>query len=134
MTTELKVSDAVANAQADLIGQRCRNGWLRLYGGTKPASADDPVGPSALATLRFAQEAFRPAADRQIASNPIAPDLNTEGAGEATWFRAFMEDGTTPVFDGTVGVSGCNINLAPSAMVHAGGEVHIGSIIFRVSN
>ena len=134
MATDLKVSDAVANAQADLVGAQCNNGYLRVYGGIKPATADDAAPPTALATLRFAAEAFRPAVNRQIQSNPIAPDMNTEGTGEATWFRAFKADGVTPVFDGTVGTANANINLSPSAMVHNGGEFHIGSITYRVSN
>lgn len=134
MATDLKVSVAVANAQADLVGALCNGGYLRVYGGFKPSSADEVAPGAALATLRFAAEAFRPAENCQIQSNPIMPDENTEGSGEATWFRAFMADGVTPVFDGTVGTANANINLSPSAVVHNGGEFHIGSITYRVSN
>jgi hypothetical protein len=132
MASDAKISTVAANAEANTIATLLSNGYLRVYGGDKPASADDVTASPPLAELRFAEVAFRPAEGGIIVSNPIAPDMNTAGGADATWYRTFSEDGVTPVFDGTIGLTGCNINLQPSVTVHPGGELHIGSISYRV--
>lgn len=132
MALDSKLSTACVNAQANATGALLSNGYLRVYGGEKPAGADVDPGSDPLAELRFAEVAFRPADGGIIVSNPIAPDMNTSGGADATWYRTFAADGVTPVFDGTVGLSGCNVNLQPSVKVHPGGELHIGTISYRV--
>ena len=132
MPTDTKTSTAAVNAEANAVGAMLSNGYLRVYGGDKASSADDAPSGLPLAELRFAEAAFGPAVDGLITSYPLAPDMNTVGGADATWYRTFAEDGVTPVFDGTVGLAGCNINLQPSVTVHPGGELHIGSISYRV--
>lgn len=46
--------------------------------------------------------------------NAISSGTGTAGAAggtTATWFRLWKTDGTTPVMDGTVGISGADLNL-----------------------
>jgi len=131
-----KVSTATANVEADAVGALCNDGYLRIYGGVQPDDGDAGAPDTALATLRFASEAFRPAAGGVIASNPLLPDMATAGSGEPTWFRAFQSDGITPVFDGSVGTADCNINVQVNPgvplIVYPGGEFHLSAISFSV--
>lgn len=135
MATDTKISTKTANVEADAVGSLLNNGYLRIFGGVKPIDGDGAIADSPLATLRFAQIAFRAAVDGVISSYPIAPDMNTAGTGEPTWFRAFTASGE-PVFDGTVGRSGCNLNIPGDAgiplIVHAGGEFHVGVITYSI--
>lgn len=126
-----KVSIMAANAQADAMGALLNGGYLRIYGSVKPADADVPETAEALAELNFQPVAFRPAENGEVVSYPLDPDTNTRGGGEATWFRAFTEDGR-PVFDGTVGTAECDITLMNSAMVHPGGELHVSVIRYVI--
>jgi len=128
---ELRISTLAANAESNAIGALLSNGYLRIYPAPKSLSADDAVLVPHLAELRFAEIAFNDAVDGVIASLPLLPDTNTAGGGEAAWFRAFTESEES-VFDGTVGLSGHDINLQKSTAIHPGGELHISSIVYRV--
>jgi hypothetical protein len=130
---DTRCSTLSVNAQADAVGALLNGGFLRIYGGQKPADADALVLGDPLAVLRFAPHAFRLAEEGVITSMPITPDTNTLGGGEPTWFRACAPNGD-PVFDGTVGRSDCNLNIPGDGplIVHAGGEFHVGSITYVV--
>lgn len=132
-----RISTATADVTADAVGALCNNGYVRVFGGIQPEDGDDTALESALAVLRFPAVAFRPSIGGVIQSNPLIPDLNTAGTGEPTWSRAYREDGVTPVFDGSVGASGCNINVATNngapLVVHPGGEFHVATISYRVA-
>lgn len=132
MAINSQTSTAAINAEANAVGTLLANGYLRLYGNDQPATADLPALADPLAELRFAAVAFHPASDGLIESFPLTADLRTQGSGPAKWFRTFSADGTTAVFDGSVGTEGCNLNLTPSNIVQSGGELHIESIAYRV--
>lgn len=131
-----RVSTATANVQADAVGGLCDNGFLRVFAGVQPGGSNGVAAGAALATLRFATQAFRPAVAGVIASNPLNPDLATAGGGEPTWFRVFQADGATAVFDGSVGTANCNINVGASNLatlvIYPGGEFHLHSISYSV--
>jgi hypothetical protein len=113
--------NAKANAQAAL----CDNGWLRLYDGAQPADPNVAITTHVLlAELRFANPAFATAAGGIASANALTGDSSANATGTAAWFRAFKADGTSPVFDGTVGTAGCDINLSTVAIV-AGVSVNI---------
>ena len=133
MPLDTKTSTVAVNAQANAIAALLSNGYLRIYGADKATSADTAPSGAPLCELRFAADAFRSAVAGVITSNPIAPDMSTAGGGDATWYRTFMADGITPVFDGTVGTADCNINIQPSVTVHPGGEFHLASISYNVN-
>ena len=95
-----------------LITSACDGGYLRIYDGTKPDSPDTAVSTQhLLAELTFDSPAFTIAVGIATAE-AIGSDASADASGTATWFRAFGSDGTTPVFDGTVGTSGADLNLA----------------------
>lgn len=132
MPLDTKTSTVAVNAEANAIAALLSSGYLRIYGGDKALDADTAPVSAHLSELRFAADAFRPAIDGVITSNPISPDMSTAGGGDASWYRTFASDGVTAVFDGTVGAADCNINIQPSVTVHPGGEFHLASISYRV--
>lgn len=89
------------------------SGYLRIYDGTKPATGDTAIGAQTLlAELTFGNPAFGAPSGGTATANAITSDASANASGTATWFRAFKSDGTTAVFDGTAGATGCDVNLA----------------------
>lgn len=118
MATNLKMADAGVNAEANALAALLNNGYIRIYDGTQPATADTTISTQVLlAELRFGATAFGAAASGVITSNPITPDSDANATGTATWFRALESDGTTPVLDGDVGTSAANLIIASTSIV-----------------
>ena len=67
--------------------------------------------------LRFNADAAPSAVDGVLTFNAITQDSNANNTGTASWFRALKSDGSTVLFDGTVGVSGSDLNIATTAIV-----------------
>ena len=54
MSLDTQLADVAVNAEADALARLLDNGYLRLYNGTKPATADTALsGNTLLAELRF---------------------------------------------------------------------------------
>jgi hypothetical protein len=111
MPTNLTMSNAAVNREADGLSSLADNGYLRIYDGTQPSTADSPITTQVLlAELRLGSPAFQPASNGLITANPITPDGDAKATGTASWCRFLAEDGT-PLFDGSVGVAGSLINI-----------------------
>lgn len=108
MALMTKSAEAARNAQADALTRLLDGGYLRLYSGPRPASADDTPEGKLLAELRFGAPAFEKARGGQAIATRISQATAAADTGVATWFRAVKSDGT-PVFDGSVGTSDANI-------------------------
>lgn len=124
MALNFKRSNAAVNKEADEIGILLANGYLRIYDGSQPATADTAItSQTLLAELRWnnSASAFNAAVDGVAAAKAITQDSSANNTGTASWFRALASDGTTVIFDGTVGTSGCDINL--NAVAIAAGAV-----------
>jgi len=114
------LSNAAANAAANAVTALLNSGYLRIYDGAQPANADTAITTqNKLAELRFGATAFGSAAAGVATANAITSDTNTV-AGTAAWFRLFESDGTTVVLDGSVGTSGCDINLNTTSIASGG--------------
>jgi len=108
-----KTTNAVANLAADTICALLNNGYLKIYDGTQAATADTAIGAQTLlATLRWNSTAFGSASSGVATANAITSDTDAAATGTASWFRALKSDNTTVVFDGSVGTSGADLNLA----------------------
>lgn len=126
-TDSEKYSNATASAAADAIAALLNNGWLRIYSGTQPANANTAITSQVLlAELRFGNPAFAAAINGVAAANAMTSDASANAAGTATWFRAYKSDGTTAVFDGSVAVSGADLNLSETNIT-AGAGVSVTS-------
>ncbi len=130
MALNPKLTDLAATTEANAVAALLNNGWLRLYSGSQPSTADEAVSSQVvLAELRFGNPAFGSASDGVAAANAIAGDASANATGTATWFRCFKSDGATPVFDGSVGTSNSNVVLN-SAEISAGAQVDVTSFTF----
>lgn len=133
MANNPKISSTAVNAQADALSDLLDNGYLRIYDGTKPANANTAVSTQVLlAELRFNATASAAASAGTLTMNAITQDSSANNTGTATWFRALKSDGSTVVFDGSVGTSSCDINLG-STSITSGSSVGVTSMTFTVS-
>ena len=133
MANNLKLSDVAVNAEADALSVLLDNGYLRIYDGTQATNADTAIGAQVLlAELRFNATAAPAASGGVLTFNAITQDSSANNTGTASWFRALKSDGTTVVFDGAVGTSGSDINIATTAIV-AGAIVGVTSAVYTVS-
>jgi len=125
------ISDTAANAEADALCALLDNGYLRIYDGAQPANANTAITTQTLlAELRFGATAFGSASGGIATANAITPDTDANATGTATWFRCLKSDGTTVVMDGSVGTSGCDLNLNSTAIQqHA--EVDVTSFTYQ---
>jgi hypothetical protein len=128
-----KLANVAASAAADAVTALLNNGYLRIYDGSQPANADTAVsGQTLLAELRFGATAFGAASNGVANANAITSDSSADATGTASWFRALKSDGTSVVFDGSVGTSGANLNLN-SVAVSAGAAVAVSSLSYTQS-
>lgn len=112
MALDTQLSNVARNTALDALTALYNAGKLRIYDGAKPASAQVAVSTQVLlAELVFGNPAFAAAASGVATANAITSDSSADASGTATWFRIFKSDGTTVLEDGTVGLSGCNMNL-----------------------
>lgn len=125
-----KLANAQASRAADAVTVRLNTGYLRIYDGAQPTDADTAVGAQVLlAELRWNATAFGAASNGVATANAITQDSSANATGTAAWFRALESDGTTAVFDGSVGTSGANLNLN-SVAISAGAAVSVSAYTY----
>jgi hypothetical protein len=112
-------SDTFAKAAVDAGCALANAGKLRVYTGAQPTDANTAIGAQSLlgeftmnATAFAASVASGTAPTRNaVATANVIADITASATGTAAWFRLLKSDGTTVLFDGTVGTSGCDLNL-----------------------
>ena len=131
MAVNPKRSNAAVNAAADAVCDLLDNGYLRLYDGAQPANADTAVTTQTLlAELRWNATAFGAASNGVAVANSITSDASADATGTATWFRALKSDGTTAVFDGSVGTASADLILN-STGITAGANVAVTAFTYN---
>lgn len=121
MALDTRLSHAAANAACDAVAALANNGYLRFYDSPKPANADTAISTQTLlAELRLNATAFGAAVAGVATANALTADSDANATGTAAWFRVLGSNGTTVLWDGTVGTSGANLNLNSTAIqIHA---------------
>lgn len=114
MTTQIATGSAQAmcNALVDLLDAGSGSGTLKLYTGTRPATADTALsGNTLLGTLTFSKPAFSSTSTLGVATaSPIVQDSSADSDGVATWAR--LQDSTgANVMDISVGQAGSGAEL-----------------------
>jgi hypothetical protein len=122
------LSDAAANAAAAAVTALCNGGTIQIRSGVQPANANIAASGTLLVTLTFAATAFgAPAAG--VATAAAIGAANAIATGTAAWFRAFKSDGTTAVYDGSVGTSAADLILSAVALA-TGGNVSVSALTY----
>lgn len=121
MALNTQLANATVNGQADNLAARLNSGFLRIYDGTQPATADTAITTQVLlAELTFSATAAPSAVNGLITFNAIGSDTSANASGTASWFRTFSSNGTTVVMDGSVGVAASNLVLNSTAITILG--------------
>jgi hypothetical protein len=132
MAKNTQASDAAANAACGAITALLNSGLLRIYDGVQPTNGNTALGAQVLlAELTFGATAFAAAVAGVATANAIASDTSANAAGTASWFRCVKSDGTSVVFDGSVGTTLANLNLNATA-ISAGAQVDVTSLTFSI--
>jgi len=132
MASNLNLTNAIATAQAQLIADALGSGYLRIYQGAQPATADTAIDAQVLlAELRFAATAEVSVVDGLITFAALTPEDSILVSDTAAFFRALESDGDTAVIDGTVGTVGCDMNLN-SVELSAGAELSVTNMTYEV--
>lgn len=130
MALNPKLANVGANAAADAVARLLDNGFLRIYDGTQPTNADTAVGAQVLlAELRYNATSAPAAAAGVLTFNAITSDTSANATGTASWFRALKSDGSSAVYDGSVGTSGADINFN-SVAFSIGAQVDITALTY----
>lgn len=137
MALNTQLANATVNGQGDNLATRLNSGFLRIYDGTQPATADTAITTQVLlAELTFSATAAPATSNGLITFNAITSDSSANATGTPTWFRAVQSNGTTVVMDGSVGASGANLNLSglTAGQIIIGGTVAVSSFTHDVLN
>jgi hypothetical protein len=111
------------------------SGFLEIYSGTQPTDANTAISSQVLlATLTFGATAFAtptasgtaPTRTVTAAANAITQG-NAAATGTASWFRAYASNGTTVVWDGSVGTATADLILSTVALT-SGSPVQVSSL------
>jgi hypothetical protein len=105
--------DATVTAGVNTVTALLNSGSLRIYTGSQPA-LDGSVAGTLLATLTFGATAFAAASASGgiVTATANAITSGTAAAtGTAGYFALLKSDGTTVAATGTVGTTGCDLNL-----------------------
>lgn len=131
MPMNTQLSDATVNAQANALAALCNGGFIKIYDGTQPASADSALSGNTLGvTLTFGATAFGAANSGVITANAITTGVAVAGI-TPTFARIFKSDGTTVVMDVSAGASGANMTIGAFT---AGTTVSVSSFTHDVRN
>src|SRR5262245_35334928 len=123
------LADAAAKAAADAVCALANGGTIQIRSGAQPANANAAATGTLLVTLTFSATAFGAASTSGVATANAIGSANAVASGTAAWFRAFKSDGTTAVFDGSVGTSAADLVLSSTAIT-SGGNVAITSLTY----
>jgi len=122
MALNPKFTNLAVNTKVDALAALLNSGFLDIYDGTQPVTADTALGAQVkLARLTFNATAFGAGVAGVATANAIGSDASADATGTATWFRALKSDGT-PVLDGSVGTATSNLVLN-SVAISAGAAV-----------
>jgi hypothetical protein len=137
MALNTQTSDASANAAVNAICALANGGSLKIYSGAQPANANTAASGTLLATLAMSATAFANAANGVANANAITGAMAAATA-TAGWFRVYKSDGTTAVFDGSVGVNdqptvGDRYNLSLNSIaIQVGATVAVSGLSYTL--
>ncbi len=132
----MNVSEVAVTSMVSAAGTLLNGGTLVIYSGTQPATPETALsGNTALATFTFAATAMgAPAASGGFMQGTLAftaTSVAPSASGTATFARAFESNGTTALYDFSVGTSGTDIIIGNTA-IQTGVDVTVSSAILQM--
>jgi hypothetical protein len=107
----LKYSNGTRHAKNEgLITFAGSNAIINLYQGTAPANANTGITTQTLLVTCVLAGAFGTDTNGTLTLGTVNDGVAVV-SGTASFFRIFKADGTTVVMDGSVGVTGADLNL-----------------------
>lgn len=132
MTLNSQWSTTARNDRLAALATAAQGGSLKIYTGAQPANGDAALTGTLLASLAFDTTEFStPSAGAM--SNADIWTATASATGTAGYCAIVASDGTTVLWMGSVGTSGCNLNLATTA-ISSGVTVSIASGGFTVND
>ena len=123
----MNLSYATTNTACNALVALANSGYLRIYGGSKPANADTGTAEAILVQFTLPSTAFGAASNGVATANAIT-GVTASNSGTATWMRVVGSDGTSVRWDGTVGEAGSGADcILSSTTITAGGSVSVVS-------
>lgn len=129
-------SDATVEAGANAKTALANGGFIMIYTGSQPADANQPVTGTLLAKLPLSATAFQGAtASGSTGSRvvtAVANAITSQAAlvtGTAGYHAVMKSDGVTVAWMGSVGTTGCDLNLNSTSLV-SGTNVTVSSYTF----
>lgn len=116
----VRLSTAQRESLRDALKTDLEGGSAKIYTGTQPASGDDDVSGTLLATLTYSSAGFSTPTSVSLSVAATATDVE---AGEAGWIRVFDSSGVARM-DADVGEGSGSVNLDDKTFV-AGGTVEV---------
>jgi hypothetical protein len=135
MAKNLKDAVALKNARLDAITTYAgTSAKLRIYTGSQPADPDTAIGAVTLLAEHICNgTAFAGAASGGVLTASAIANATATGTGTAAWFRVWKSNGTTPVFDGTVGTATSDLIL-DNTSINTGQVVSITALTRTAGN
>lgn len=126
-------SDEVVVATMNAGSAKFNAGFVAIYTGAQPSDANQPVTGTLLVKLSLSATAFASAVASGVTgarvatatANPIA-SAAAVATGTAGYFVLYKSDGVTVAAMGSVGTSGCDMNLNTTSIV-LGNQVTLSS-------
>jgi hypothetical protein len=116
MASNLSLAANTAKVMLNAITTIASAGYIEIFSGTQPASSDTGITTQVeLVSLPLNSTAFGTPASGQMSAGAITP-ATAIATGTASWFRMYETDGTTAIMDGSVGTSGCDLNLVSTTI------------------
>jgi hypothetical protein len=117
------------NTEANAVAANLNTGYLNIYSGTKPVTADTGLaGNTLLAAFVLPNPCFGAAVTGVITANAITP-VSGLATLTATFYRAMKSDNTTCEWQGDVGAE----LVLNSSAISTGAQVSVTSWVHTVS-
>ena len=132
MPLNTQIATNTVNTGAAAEAALFNGGFIDLYDGAQPATADTALGAQVKGVrCTFNATAFGAPVNGVLTANAIASGTATASI-TPTWARIFKSDGTTVIMDCSVGTASSNIILSAASFV-TGTTVSISSFTHTVA-
>lgn len=132
MAKNTQMSNLAVNTEADALAALANGGKLCIFDGTQPATANTAITTQVmLGRVTMGNPAFGAAVNGVLTANAMTPE-EALAEGVAAWFRLYKSDGTTALWDGTVGTSDANL-IMPSLIILSGYVIGVQTFVHTVS-